>query len=64
MKKHQELIFIIIGILLLLMTAGFIVYSMNFLIKSAGEAVNQESVKAKEIDKFNLEGLKKLGITE
>jgi len=62
LKVKQDTLFIVIGILLLLSVAGFIIYSINFLLKNTGEALDQESLKAKEITRFNLEGLKKLGI--
>ena len=62
MRKHRELIFIITGVLLLLIIVGFIIYSINFLVKNTEKTLDQESVKAKEITRFNLEGLKKLGI--
>ncbi|NCO15458.1 hypothetical protein COW77_01465 [Candidatus Wolfebacteria bacterium CG18_big_fil_WC_8_21_14_2_50_39_7] len=62
LKVKQDTLFIVIGILLLLSVAGFVIYSINFLLKNTGEALDQESLKAKEITRFNLEGLKKLGI--
>ncbi len=62
LKLKQETLFIIIGILLLLSITGFVIYSINFLLKNTREALDQESLKAKEITRFNLEGLKKLGI--
>lgn len=62
LKVKREILFITIGILLLLSVIGFIVYSINFLVKNTGAALNQDSLKTKEITKFNFEGLKKLGI--
>jgi len=62
LKVKQDTLFIVIGILLLLSVAGFVIYSINFLLKNTVEALDQESLKAKEITRFNLEGLKKLGI--
>lgn len=62
MRKHRELVFIITGVLLLLIIVGFIIYSINFLVKNTRSALDQESLKAKETTRFNLEGLKKLGI--
>lgn len=62
LKVKQDTLFIVIGILLLLSIAGFVIYSINFLLKKTREALDQESLKAKEITRFNLEGLKKLGI--
>jgi hypothetical protein len=62
MRKHRELIFIITGILLLLVIVGFIIYSINFLVKNTTDVLDQESVRTKEVIRFNLEGLKKLGI--
>ncbi|PIY59026.1 hypothetical protein COY97_01065 [Candidatus Wolfebacteria bacterium CG_4_10_14_0_8_um_filter_39_64] len=62
LKVKQDTLFIVIGILLLLSVAGFVIYSINFLLKNTGEALDQESLKAKEITRFNLEELKKLGI--
>ncbi len=62
MSKHKDLIFIIIGALLLLITISIVVYSINFLVKNAGAALDQDSTKSREITRFNLEGLNKLGI--
>lgn len=62
MRKHKELVFILTGALLLLTTAGFVVYSINFLMKNAGSVFNNDSANAREIIRFNLEGLKNLGI--
>jgi hypothetical protein len=62
MSKHKDLIFVIIGALLLIITISFVVYSINFLVKNAGAALNQDSIKSREITRFNLDGLDKLGI--
>jgi flagellar biogenesis protein FliO len=62
MRQHQELIFILTGLLLLLIIVGFIIYGINFLVQNIEQALNQESTQNKEIVRFNLEGLKKLGI--
>jgi membrane-anchored glycerophosphoryl diester phosphodiesterase (GDPDase) len=62
LKIKQDTLFIVIGILLLLSIAGLVFYSINFLLKNTRDALDQESLKAKEITRFNLEGLKKLGI--
>jgi hypothetical protein len=62
LKIKREILFITIGIVLLFSVIGFIVYSIKFLVKNTGAALNQDSLKTKEITKFNFEGLKKLGI--
>jgi len=62
MRKHRELVFIIVGVLLLLTVIGFVIPSINFLLKTIDEALNQESVEAKRVAGFNLDGLKKLDI--
>lgn len=62
MSKHKELIFILIGALLLIITVSFVVYSINFLVKNAGTALDQDSTKSREITRFNLDGLNKLEI--
>ena len=62
MSRHKDLIFIIIGALLLLTTISIVVYSINFLVKNTGAALDQDSTKPREIVRFNLEGLNKLGI--
>ncbi|MBN2197604.1 hypothetical protein JW698_00155 [Candidatus Wolfebacteria bacterium] len=64
MKKYQELVFIITGILLLLTTIIFVVYSINFLIKITGEIASDETIKIKEITRFNFDALEKLEITQ
>jgi len=62
LKNKREILFIVIGALLLLVTVGFIIYSINFLIRNTKNALNPELANIKEIAKFNFEGLKKLGI--
>ncbi len=63
LKNKREILFIASGVLLLLTTIGFIIYSVNFLIKNTRSALSQESISVREITKFNFEGLEKLGIT-
>ena len=63
-RAKQETLFIIIGILLLLSIAGIIFYSINFLLKNTAAALNQAPPNAKAIARFNLEGLKELGIVK
>lgn len=60
--KRKELAFVLIGVLLLITIIGFVVYSINFLVKNVGVAIDQNSTKSREIIRFNLEGLNKLGI--
>lgn len=60
--KRKELAFVLIGVLLLIIIIGFVVYSINFLVKNVGVAIDQNSTKSREIIRFNLEGLNKLGI--
>lgn len=62
MSKNKELVFILIGALLLIITISFVIYSINFLVKNAGTAFGGDSTNTKEITRFNLEGLKNLGI--
>jgi len=64
LKVKREISFIIIGIMLLLSITGLVIYSVNFLLKNTRGGLDQESLKAKEITRFNLEGLKKLGIVK
>ncbi len=61
LKVKRETLIIIIGIFLLLVIAGFIVYSINFLLKNVREGLSQSSLESREITRFNLEGLKKIG---
>ena len=58
----RETIFFAIGIALLVGVTAFVVYSINFLVRNTREALNQESSASGETAKFDLEGLKKLGI--
>jgi len=62
LRNKQEIIFIATSILLSLMVVGFIVYSIDFLATNTGRALNQSSINPNGIAKFNLEGLKQLGI--
>lgn len=63
MKRiKQETLFIFVGVLLLLGVVGIIFYSINFLLENTNEALNQTPQSAKQIIRFNFDGLKKLGI--
>ncbi len=60
MKK--EIIFIAIGVSLLVAVFGFFAFSINFLIKNINTALNPNLSENQKIIRFDLEGLKKLGI--
>jgi len=62
LKNKQEVMFIAVSVLLSLMVVGFIIYSINFLATNTGRALNRNLVNPNVITKFNLEGLKELGI--
>ncbi|HDZ85601.1 MAG TPA: hypothetical protein ENH35_03595 [Candidatus Moranbacteria bacterium] len=63
-KKKQEWIFIISGVLVLLAIIAFFMYSINFLVRNLNSALSADSIKKTPITRFNIEGLKKLGIME
>lgn len=63
-KKKQELLFVLISLLLIIFLAIFIFYSINFLFKKTSEVTNQDISQTQKNTRFNLEGLKKLGIIE
>ncbi|TRZ64589.1 MAG: hypothetical protein D4Q79_01260 [Spirochaetia bacterium] len=63
-KNKQELIFIATSILLILFLAVFIFYSINFLFEKTTETLSQDISQTQKNAKFNLEGLKKLGIIQ
>lgn len=54
MKRKREIIFIITGICLLVITVGFVIYSMRFLVKNATEVLSLEAGKIPEITQFDL----------
>jgi len=54
--------FIVASVLLSLMIIGFIIYSMNFLTTNTRQALSRDSINPDGIIRFNLEGLKELGI--
>ncbi len=62
LKIKRETLFVFIGIMLLLITAGFVFYSIGSLVKTTTKAMDEESAKPQQIIRFNFEGLKKLGI--
>ncbi len=64
LKNKREILFIAIGVLLLLITTLFIIYSVNFLITNTRNASNSDLANVKEITQFNFEGLEKLGIIQ
>ncbi len=61
-KTKRETLFVVIGIILSVILAGTIVYSINFLLQNTSQALNQQSGGAKPIVRFNFDGLKKIGI--
>lgn len=63
-KKKQELFFVSVSLLLVIFLAIFIFYSINFLFDKTGKATNQDISQTQKSARFNLEGLKKLGIIE
>jgi len=62
--KRRELIFIIIGLFLSVMTVGVIIYSINFLAGNVTDVLNQKPSAGQSVTKLNLDGLKKLGIMQ
>ncbi|MEK7555540.1 MAG: hypothetical protein AAB516_01835 [Patescibacteria group bacterium] len=64
LKNKKELLFIISGILILSAIIVFFIYSINFLIRNLNAALGADSAKPTPIVRFNIEGLKKLGIAE
>lgn len=64
MKNKQELIFIGVSILLVLFLAFFIFYSIDFLFEKTTTALNQDISQTQKDAKFNIDGLKKLGIIQ
>lgn len=62
MKIKREFIFIAAGILLLVCVIGFIFYSVSFLVDNTTQALNSNAANAQSNSKFNIEGLKKLGV--
>ncbi len=62
--RKKEIMFIITGVLLLLVVVGFVVYSVNFLVNHVKSVLEIDQSSKTETIKFDLEGLKKLGLTE
>lgn len=60
----MELIFWTTGILMLLGIAVFLFYSIGFLVKNAKEVLDNEISEEARTASFNLDDLKKLGLTE
>ncbi|MFA5098829.1 MAG: hypothetical protein WC461_01250 [Candidatus Paceibacterota bacterium] len=61
-KNKQELIFIATSILLILFLGFFIFNSVNFLFDNTTKALSQDISQTQKDAKFNIDGLKKLGI--
>lgn len=64
MKIKREFVFITISILLLAAVIGFVFYSIDFLFANTKKAVSQNLMDGQKNLKFNLDGLKKLGIIQ
>jgi len=64
LKNKQEFIFITTSIFLILFLAVFIFYSINFLFDKTTRALNQDISQTQKNAKFDLDGLKKLGIIQ
>ncbi len=58
----KELTFIISGILILLGVVIFFIYSINFLVYNLNATLGVADIKIDEITRFNIEGLRELGI--
>ncbi|MEE8131835.1 MAG: hypothetical protein V3T98_02210 [Candidatus Paceibacterota bacterium] len=64
LKNKKELIFIVSGVLMLLIVVAFFAYSINFLVRNLNAALGADSITKTPITKFNIDGLKNLGIME
>lgn len=62
--KNKEIVLGVIGIFLLLGIAGFLFYSINFLLKNVRVAVETNPATPPETAGFNFQGLKELGIID
>lgn len=62
--KSRELLFITLGMLLLIATLGFVFYGISFLLGNIRLATNPNSANIQAITRFNLDGLKTLGIIQ
>ena len=60
----MELIFWTAGILMLLGIAVFLFYSISFLVNNAKQVLDNEISEEARTASFNLDDLKKLGLTE
>jgi len=64
LKNKQELIFTATGIVLILILTVFIFYSVDFLFEKTTQTLDQNFSDSQKNTKFNLDGLKKLGIIQ
>jgi len=64
LKNKQELIFTATGIVLILILTVFIFYSVDFLFEKTTQTLDQNFSDNQKNTRFNLDGLKKLGIIQ
>ncbi|OGM91205.1 hypothetical protein A2755_02255 [Candidatus Wolfebacteria bacterium RIFCSPHIGHO2_01_FULL_48_22] len=61
LKRKKDLKFLVMGFLLLAITAYLFIHSITFLAITVDDALNEEAAPAQN-QKFNLKGLETLGI--
>jgi hypothetical protein len=61
-NKKREIVFIVSGLILLVITTGFVFYAMRFLIIKAGIVLEDSAAGENKIPKINFDGLKKIGV--
>ncbi len=63
-KSHQELTFLIIAVLMLVILIAVISWTLGFLAKNLNMTLNPNVLKQSTVTQFNTEGFKKLGLTK
>ncbi|MDP3052888.1 MAG: hypothetical protein Q8N22_02965 [bacterium] len=63
-KSNQELTFLIVAVLMLIILITVISWNLGFLAKNLNMALNPNVLKEPTVDQFNIDGFKALGLTK
>lgn len=64
LKSNQELTFLIVAVLMLIILIAIISWNLGFLAKNLNMALNPNVLKQPTVTQFNIDGFKKLGLTK
>ncbi|MFA5084135.1 MAG: hypothetical protein WC475_01985 [Candidatus Paceibacterota bacterium] len=63
-KANQELTFLIVAVLMLIILIAAISWNLGFLVKNFNTALNPNVLEQSTVVQFNIDGFKNLGLTK